>query len=48
MAAEDELRDIDVTGDSGDGVGVGAEAVVFQIRGVALIRGVRILDGMEN
>jgi hypothetical protein len=29
VASEDELRGVDLAGDGGDGVGVGAEAVVL-------------------
>ena len=47
MAAEDELRDVQLAGEGGDGVGVGEEAVLSQVGGVALMLRleVRMVDG---
>ena len=47
MAAEDELRDVQLAGEGGDGVGVGEEAVLFQVGGVTLMLPliVRMVEG---
>lgn len=47
VAAEDELRDVQLAGDGGDGVGVGQEAVLSQVGRVALMLrlDVRMVDG---